>query len=102
MKTRTIQKQLLGSSEFVEDNTPIGNSYPITNPFAHINYSSKNQLTNQSINTKSLQEYSKKCDTVLFRCDWISVICPHDKLLNAPLFFVPNDTNSSEKLISVE
>jgi hypothetical protein len=97
------QKTLISPQEVVSLNSPSYDSlkhYPICNPFSHITYSTDNQKTNQSINTKSLQYYSKKCETVLFRCDWISVICSHSLLSGASLFDIPNDTNSADKLIS--
>ena len=97
------QKTLISPQEVVSLNSPSYDSlmhYPICNPFSHITYSTDNQKTNQSINTKSLQYYSKKCETVLFRCDWISVICSHSLLSGASLFDIPNDTNSADKIIS--
>lgn len=97
--------ELISSKEIIEaniHNTPMENHFPKCNPFEKITYSTDNCKTNRTINTKSLQIYANKCDTVLYRCDWITALCKEDTLKYCPIFSVPNDTNSSDKFLPME
>lgn len=97
--------ELISSKEIIEaniQNTPMENHFPKCNPFEKITYSTDNCKTNRTINTKSLQIYANKCDTVLYRCDWITALCKEDTLKYCPIFSVPNDTNSSDKFLPME
>ena len=97
--------ELISSKEIIEaniHNSPMENHFPICNPFEKITYSTDNCKTNRTINTKSLQIYSKKCDTVLYRCDWITALSKEDTLRYCPIFDIPNDTNSPDKFLPME
>lgn len=69
---------------------------PSQNPFAKIFYNKR-----APISARTLQEYAKKCSTVIDKVDYMSLISPSDEIQRLPIFRVSNTTNSSEKMIDL-